>query len=104
MRFVNVPFLIKDFRADGITANSLRQRVKSASLTRDYYRTALEHRANMPIGTRLRLAASYFRFAAHAGDSAGASVSALPGARFAAIALPAGRLIAVFDRRKLGNA
>jgi glycosyltransferase involved in cell wall biosynthesis len=100
-RFVNDVWLLKDRRADGITASGLRQKVTSPQLTAQYYRRTLELFPDMPLKIRYRFAINYFRFSSH-GQLPAANWSA--GLDVRSVNLPSaliGRMIASLDRRKL---
>lgn len=64
-RFVNRVWLIKDYRADGLTAKGLQKKVRSSGLTALYYGTTLKLFPRMPLNTRMRFTLSYMRFASH---------------------------------------
>ena len=101
-RFVNRVWLNKNYLPDGITANGLRNKVRSARLTAHYNATALRLFPHMPWWAKLRFRLDYARYAAHAGlprderlDVVGRN---LPGAAL----LLAGALASRRDRRRLG--
>ena len=67
VRFVNEPWVVKTYRPDGLTANGLKNKVRSARLTTMAAARALELFPEMPWWLRFRLRVSYARFAKHAG-------------------------------------
>lgn len=66
-RFVNRVWLNKNYLPGGITANGLRNKVRSAKLTAHYNATALRLFPRMPWWAKLRFKLDYARYAAHAG-------------------------------------
>jgi len=66
-RFINNVWLRKTYLPDGLTANGLRNKVRSANSTALYNATALRLFPRMPWWAKLRFRVDYARYAAHAG-------------------------------------
>lgn len=66
-RFVNEPWVVKTYRPDGLTANGLKNKVRSARLTAMADAKALGLFPQMPWWLRFRFSVSYARYATHAG-------------------------------------
>jgi len=101
IRHVNHVWLIKTYRTDGITANGLRSKVKSARLTALYNRETLRLFPDMPAHLRLRFLMDYCRFAAHAELPRRERIETCGSGLFAGFLVGLGELSARRDRRRL---
>jgi glycosyltransferase involved in cell wall biosynthesis len=65
-RFVNKPWVVKEYRADGLTRNSAKVRAESPRSSCVYYAEVLDEDANAPMLTKARAAINYARYRFHA--------------------------------------
>jgi len=100
-RFVNRVWLRKDYLPGGITANGLRNKVRSAKLTASYNATALRLFPHMPWWAKLRFSLDYARYAAHAGYTQTERIGVLGTGLLGRVALALGEWSASRDRRRL---
>lgn len=70
VRFVNEPWVVKTYRADGLTAKGSRNKRASATLTALMNRRALELFPDMPLRQKWRFGLAYARYAQLAGEPA----------------------------------
>ena len=99
MRFVDTPVRVYEVLADGITASSVRTRIRNAAGYCAYYREFID--GDAPIAWRARHAVNLARFSAHRGASLAQVLSELrtPAARAALLAAwPVGQAAALRDR------
>lgn len=100
-RFVNRVWLRKDYLPGGITANGLRNKVRSAQLTAHYNATALRLFPRIPWWAKLRFLLDYARYAAHAALPQSERLAVLGGGPLGRTLLLAGAAIARRDLRRL---
>lgn len=100
-RFVNRVWLSKDYLPGGITANGLRNKVRSARLTAHYNATALRLFPRMPWWAKLRFRLDYARYAAHAGLPQGERLAVVGRGPAGRLYLLAGAATARRDLRRL---
>lgn len=101
VRFVNEPWVVKTYRADGLTANGLKNKVASANTTALADARALELFPAMPWWLRLRFNVSYARYAAHAAIPSRDQLAVQGRGLLASVAGPIGRMQAKRDLRRL---
>lgn len=100
-RFVNRVWLQKDYLPGGITANGLRNKVRSARLTAHYNATALRLFPRMPWWAKLRFRLDYARYAAHAGLPQGERLHVVGHGLVGRLYLLAGAAMSRRDLRRL---
>ena len=101
-RFVNRVWLRKDYLPGGITANGLRNKVRSARLTAHYNATALRLFPRMPWWAKFRFSLDYARYATHARLPLGERLAVLGSGPLGRILVFAGAVVARRDLRRLG--
>lgn len=100
-RFVNRVWLRKDYLPGGITANGLRNKIRSARLTAHYNATALRLFPRMPWWAKVRFSLDYARYAGHAAVPQGERMAVLGSGPLARVFLLAGAATARHDLRRL---
>jgi glycosyltransferase involved in cell wall biosynthesis len=98
-RFINERLRIVRYRADGLSASSLKLRTRNPLGARLLYQEAINHPA--PISWKLKDTVNYVRFSCHAGLAAGKLVTESGNSWLTAGLLPAGYLMYLIDRSRL---
>ncbi len=100
-RFVNRVWLNKNYLPGGITANGLRNKMRSARLTAHYNATALRLFPSMPWWAKLRFRLDYARYAAHASLPEGERLTVLGRGPIGRLSMLIGAASARRDLRRL---
>lgn len=101
-RFVNRVWLRKDYLPGGLTANGLRNKVRSARLTAHYNATTLRLFPRMPWWAKLRFGLDYARYAAHAGLARDERLAVLGRNLLGALFVRVGEFARSRDIRRIG--
>ncbi len=102
LRFVDEPWMVKEYQAHGLSARGLEVSAGSPRATRLYFKELIEaSEGQIGLGPRLRMHASYARFSFHAAISLARQAREAPSRWLWGVAAPVGYLVYLQDLWRL---